>query len=439
MSIIEPIGSIFLRDPRDTQSKDRAMAHHDRTIAKKTNVPDDPSIAAMSGTSAVTAPALPETRVAPPKSRRKRLIVGIIALCILTGAGFWGQEYWTVGRFMVHTDDAYVTADVTLISSRVQGYVAQVPVIENATVKAGDVLVRLDNGDYVIALQTAQSRVATAADTLARIDAQIVAAQAGVAQSQAMAAKAEAQLRAAQSNARRVRALASSKVASQAQLDIAVEGLETAQSGVASATAAIATAEAQVGVLRAQHTEAEGAQRELELAAAQAQRNLDLTVLRAPTDGTIANLALKVGDLVNPGTRLAALVPLGALYVEANFKETQMGGVAPGAKAHISFDAASGQTFEGTVASISPATGSVFSLLPADNATGNFTKIVQRVPVRIAIPQEALNAGFLRAGLSVVIDVDRRTGKAARAVAEATPTPRSSQAAPDAPALPPVK
>lgn len=372
------------------------MSHHDRTMADKTQtVADTPREA---------------DKVTPRKNRRKRAILGTVALCALVGAGVLARDYWTVGRFMIDTNDAYVTANVTLISSRVQGYVADMPVAENADVKAGDVLVRLDDGDYRIALETAQSRVATAADTLARIDAQIAAAQAGVAQAQAMEQMAQAHLNAAQTTADRTQKLATSKVAAQAQVDTAIEDLQTTQASVASAKAAVLNAQAQVGVLRAQYAEAKGAQRELELAADQAQRDLDLTVLRAPADGTLANLTLEVGDLVNPGTRLAALVPLNGLYVEANFKETQMDGVAVGAEVHMSFDAAPGQDFEGKVASVSPATGSIFSLLPADNATGNFTKVVQRVPVRIAIPQDALDAGFLRAGLSVTVEVDSRTG-----------------------------
>lgn len=345
-----------------------------------------------------------------PMTLRKRGIVMLAGLTLILAGGTYAREYWADGRFMVHTDDAYVTADVTLISSRIQGYVAAVEVAENVAVQAGDVLLRLDDGDYAIALQVAQSRIASAGEMLNRIDAQIMAAQAGVAAARAQHDIADAQVRAAQSNADRVRSLAGRNVATQAQLDTAIEGLDTTTAGVAGADAAVASAQAQVGVLRAQRAEAVGARNELTLARAQAQRNLDLTVLRAPAAGTVANLTLEVGDLVNPGARLAALVPLDSLYIEANFKETQMAGIRAGATAKIAIDALPDVRFDGVVASISPATGSVFSLLPADNATGNFTKIVQRVPVRIAIPQAVLEAGGLRAGLSATIEVDSRTG-----------------------------
>ncbi|MBN2906202.1 MAG: HlyD family secretion protein [Rhodobacteraceae bacterium] len=310
---------------------------------------------------------------------------------------------------MVETDDAYVQADIALISSRVQGYVAALPATENAHVRAGDVLVRLDDGDYRIALATAKSRVDTAGRTLARIDAQTDAARAAVASAQAGRAAAEAQLRTASATLARISDLAKRNVATQAQLDTATEGFDTATANLAMARAAVTSAQAQVDVLIAQRAEAEGNRRELELAVAQAQRNLDLTVLRAPADGTLANLSLEVGDLVSPGTRLAALVPDDALYIEANFKETQMAGIAAGETVSVTLDALPGRTFEGVVASSAPATGSVFSLLPAENATGNFTKIVQRVPVRIALPTEAFATGQLRAGLSAVVTVDSRT------------------------------
>ena len=355
---------------------------------------------------AAPAPIAPE---APANTGRKKLVLDLVALAAVGAAGWKGEQYWTEGRFLVETDDAYVQADITLISSRVQGYVDQVLVSDNDHVRAGDVLVQLDAGDFEIALQTAQSRVATADQTLARIDAQTEADRPAVTQAQAGLDADRAQLRNAQANVERTRSLAEQGTVPQAQLDAAEEAFETATAGLAQAQAAIASAEAQVDVLTAQRAESEGSRHELELAVAQAQRNLDLTVLRAPADGTVANLALEQGDLVQPGARLAALVPDNSLYIEANYKETQMADVAPGATVHLAFDALPGQEFEGTVASTSPATGSVFSLLPADNATGNFTKVVQRVPVRIEIPEEALATGQLRAGLSAIVEVDRRT------------------------------
>ena len=397
------------------------MARHDRIIAKTADAEPTPTLTPPPVAVAVAAPA-------KPKSRRKQMVFLLVAVAAVVGAGTYGRSYWTDGRFMISTNDAYVTSDVSVISSRVQGYVANVDTTENRLVKSGDVLVRLDDGDYRIALQVAQSRAASAAQTLNRIDAQIVAAEAGVAQAEAQHDMADAQQRAAQSNADRVRQLAGKNVAAQAQLDTAVEGLDSGKASVAGADAAIANAKAQVGVLRAQRAEAVGTQHELGLAAAQAKRNLDLTVLRAPVDGMVANLNLEVGDLVSPGARLAALVPLDSLYIEANFKETQLSDLGLGAKVKITIDALPDASFDGTVDSIAPATGSVFSLLPADNATGNFTKVVQRVSVRIAIPQTALDAGGLRAGLSATVAVDTRTGAATFAAEAAKIVPAKTVA-----------
>jgi membrane fusion protein, multidrug efflux system len=379
----------------------------------------DPALAEKAGEvpTALEKPA-PVTAAPVKAGGRKKKVLGALAFVVLGLGGWYGNSYWTHGRYMIETNDAYVAADISMISSRIQGYVAAIPAHENAMVKAGDVLVQLDDGDYRIALQVAESRVATAGETLSRIDAQIVAARASVAQAEAMRDVAAAQLRNATTQADRVRRLAAENIAAQAQLDTAVDAQDTATATLASAAAALANAKAQISVLNAQHAESEGTLNELTLAVDQARRNLDLTTLRAPADGTIANLTLEMGDLVAPGARLAALVPQDALYIEANFKETQMSGITVGADVAIHFDALPGQSFAGKVLSLAPATGSVFSLLPADNATGNFTKIVQRVPVRIAIPQAALATGRLRAGLSSTVEVDRRTGQTLPAVAE---------------------
>ncbi|MEI4487762.1 HlyD family secretion protein [Frigidibacter sp. MR17.14] len=346
----------------------------------------------------------------PAGGGRKKKILGTVALVALLGAAWWGEGYWTEGRFMVETDDAYVQSDITLIASRVEGYVAQAPVKSNTHVKAGDVIVALDDRDTRIALDTAKTNFETAGDTLARIDAQIAAARASVQQAVASQDASEATLKNAQLNADRIRSLAATKVVSQSQLDSATETLDTATAGLAQAKAAVSSAEAQVKVLEAQRKESEGSRRQLELAVAQAQLDLEKTVLRAPADGVVSNIDLEPGDLVSPGTRLAALVPDGGLYVEANFKETQLHGVKVGAEVELTFDALPDHSFTGHVTSLAPATGAVFSLLPAENATGNFTKVVQRVPVRISVPDEAVATGALRAGLSTVATVDSRTG-----------------------------
>ncbi|ANT62009.1 hemolysin D [Salipiger sp. CCB-MM3] len=361
-----------------------------------------------------TRPAAPQPEQAtthedaapPKKSGRKKRILGGIALIALLAGGYEGYGWWTEGRFMVETDDAYVQADLSLVSSKLQGYVEEIPVQANQHVSKGDVLVRIEDGDYRIALEQAQAQLPTLERTLARIDAQTAAAQASVTQAEAELSAAEAALRTAQTAQVRAQGLAERKVTSQADLDDANEALETAKANKAAAEAAIKGAEAQVEVLKAERAETESSRREMELDIAQAQRDLDHTVLRAPFDGTVANIAIEEGELVSIGARLAAVVPDHGLYVEANYKETQLAHIQPGETAKVSIDALEGHEIEGRVVSVAPATGSVFSLLPADNATGNFTKIVQRVPVRIELPEDTPG---LRAGLSVVVEIDQRT------------------------------
>ena len=344
-----------------------------------------------------------------PKRSAKRFILPILIVAAIGAGGWYGYEYWTTGRFMVSTDDAYIQGDITAIAPKVTGYIDRIDVVANQRVKAGDPLVTLDNGDYTIAEEQAEAQIATEKLSLDRINAQIVAAKASLQQAQAGKLNAQAVLTNAQAGSVRAKQLHATSFASQSQLDDATAALDQAKANIASADAQIAAADANVGVLEAQYKEAEGSIRSLELAKDKAARDLGFTVIRAPVDGVIGNLAAKTGDLVSPGQRLAALVPVNALYIDANYKETQLRDIVVGQKVQVTVDALSGDKFEGTVASIAPASGAVFSLLPPENATGNFTKVVQRVPVRIALPPDALASGKLQAGLSVVVDVDTRT------------------------------
>ncbi|MBC7737307.1 MAG: HlyD family secretion protein [Candidatus Saccharibacteria bacterium] len=335
--------------------------------------------------------------------------MAVIALALIGLGATYGRAYWLDGRFMVTTDDAYVQGNIAQVSAKIQGYVSDIAVSENQIVAAGDVLVRLDDGDYKIALELAQSKIATQTETLKRIDAQTAAAKASVEQAQAHKDATEAALRNAQTVADRTHNLAETKAVAQAQVDTADATLDQATADLAGAKAQIASAEANVAVMQAEYLETQSGLRALELAVQQAQRNLELTSLRAPYAGTITHLTPQRGDLVSPGQILGAIVPTDQLYVEANFKETQLAGIKVGAVAKITVDGMPGQSLTGTITSISPATGSMFSLLPAQNATGNFTKVVQRVPVRISLPADVLAGSQMRAGLSVVVDVDSRT------------------------------
>lgn len=356
-------------------------------------------------------PSTPEISHVPPpvKRNKKRLILaGLIVLLGASALGY-GYHWWTVGRFIVSTDDAYVQADIAAIAPKVTGYIENIPVAANQSVKAGDVIFQLDSGDYQIALDEAEAKLTTQQHTLLRMKAQTEAAQAILMQANADQQASQAILTNAQSTIERVQKLHDTRFISQSELDNAQSSLDQARAKRANSDAQIASAKANIDVLNAQYNEAESITRSLELARDKAARDLSFTTIRAPFDGVIGNLSGKKGDLVSAGQRIAALVPTGELYIDANFKETQLNQIKTGETAHIYIDAINGERFDGKVVSIAPASGAVFSLLPPENATGNFTKIVQRVPVRITIPQEALASGKIRAGLSVLVDIDTRT------------------------------
>lgn len=345
---------------------------------------------------------------------KRVLLPGLIVVAVAGGL-WYGYDYLTVGRFMVSTDDAYVQGDIASIAPKVTGYIENIPVAANERVKAGDVIFQLDAGDYQIALDQAQAQLDTQQQTLARIKAQTEAARTTLQQAQADKQAAQAVFDNAQSTMTRVQKLHDTRFVAQSELDNAKSSLDQARAKLAGSDAQIASAKANIDVLNAQYKESESGVRSLELARDKAARDLSFTTLRAPFDGVVGNLSGKKGDLVTPGQKIAALVPVGQLYIDANFKETQLADIKGGETAHITVDAIDGESFEGKVASIAPASGAVFSLLPPENATGNFTKVVQRVPVRIMIPDDALNSGKIRAGLSVIVDVDTRTAPAQKA------------------------
>ncbi|EJZ18225.1 HlyD family secretion protein [Rhizobium sp. Pop5] len=358
---------------------------------------------------AQSAPA--QAPVAPPAAAKKRRspVLPIVVLALLAGGGWYGYEWWTNGRFMVSTDDAYIEGDIATISPKVTGYVAKVNVVANQEVKAGDILATLDNGDYQNALEQANAQIATEQLSLSRIDAQIEGAKASLVQAQAQKTALEATVRGAEIKQKRQSDLQAKSVGTTADLDDANTALDQAKANLAGGDANIVAAQANIAILEAQRKEAEGSVRSLEISRDKAARDLSFTVLKAPYDGIVGNRSVQEGDLVSPGQRLMALVPVHELYIDANFKETQIQHLVPGSKVNVHVDAYSDHPVVATVESISPASGSVFSLLPPENATGNFTKVIQRVPVRIALPQDALDSGRLRAGLSVVVDVDTRT------------------------------
>ena len=385
------------------------------------------------------APVVPAKEASAPakKKGKARFILPILLLGALGGAAWYGYDWWTNGRFMVETDDAYIQADVSTLGIKVAGYVASVPVQNGDRVRAGDVIVKLDDTDYRTAFEAAKAKRATQSATIDRIGQQFVAqeaavdsaaagidsANAGVDSANAGVDSANAEVVRAASAFDRAKVLAVQSFGSKAALDQATADRDRAAAGVASAKAAVTTAKASVTsakaalaaakanltVIKAQKDEAEQGAKELDVAVAKAQNDLDATIVRAPTDGIVGNRAAQPGQYVAPGSRLIALVPLQSIYIAANFKETQLGPLVAGQKVEVTIDSISGQTFEGVVGKTSPASGSVFSLLPPENATGNFTKITQRVPVRIEVPADLAISGKLLPGLSAIVSVDSRT------------------------------
>jgi membrane fusion protein (multidrug efflux system) len=393
------------------------------------STPDQPAAPAKTD----SAPQMPSgDSPAKPKSNGLRRVILALMLAGVIGAGaYYSHHWWTVGRFLVSTDDAYVKADMSVISSREAGYVTDVPVIDNQQVKAGQLLARIDARDYRIAVDAAKARIATQDATIARLKEQAKAQGALIDQAKAQIASAEAGLTRAAADFSRAQDLAAREFGSRQTLDQARAERDQAQAAVASAKAALVSAEANLGVINAQVEEAVRGRAELESNLDQANLNLSYTEVRAPFDGVVGNKAVQPGQYVTAGTRLLALVPLNTVYVEANYKETQLAGIHPGQTVDVEVDAADGRQFEGTVESIAPASGSQFSLLPPENATGNFTKIVQRVPVRIRVSGDAVSAGVLRPGLSVVTAVHTKADEPATAAEDrVATTTATAQAAP---------
>jgi len=355
----------------------------------------------------VVRPASPAADPAPPrKSNRGRYIRFVVLAAVLATAAYYGNEYWQVGRFQVSTDDAYVQADMSLIGTKLAGYVKALPFPDNSAVKAGDVILRLDSGDYELALATAKARVETQTATLATNAQQILAQQEQIKASEGQLASAQAGEQTATITQARASELLKSKVGNQQTMDTTTGALQTAKANVDVATANLASAKAQIGILNAQANAAQKQLAELNIAVTKAQNDLASTEIKAPFDGIIANRAVEPGQFVGVGSRLMALVPVQNSYITANFKETQLAEIHPGQKAQIIVDAFKNEKFEGVVESVAPGSGAEFSLLPPENATGNFTKITQRIPVKITLPSEL--AGKLRPGLSVNVSIDSR-------------------------------
>jgi membrane fusion protein (multidrug efflux system) len=345
------------------------------------------------------APAANQSVAAPAPRTARRLLMAGTAAALLAGASWYGWDYWTVGRFEVSTDDAYVKADNTTIAPKVSGYLSEVMVGDNEHVKSGQVLARIDDRDFKVALDQARADVAAAQAAVASKRAQLDVQQAVIEASKATLDVDTAAETFAEQENKRYTDLAATGFGS-------VQNAQGAQSRDASAVAAVARDKAnlasaikQDGLLRAEIAQAVAAAERANTLQRQAELNLSYTTIVAPIDGVVGNRTLRIGQFVQAGTQLMSLVPSSGAYVIANYKETQLTNVQPGQSVDIEVDMFPGKVVHGHVDSLAPASGQEFALLPPDNATGNFTKVVQRIPVKIALDSAGLD---LRPGMSVI-------------------------------------
>jgi membrane fusion protein, multidrug efflux system len=358
---------------------------------------------------APAAPASQASPAAPKRGKRRFVLMGFLALLALAAASY-GVYYVLVGRFYISTDDAYVRANNTMLGARVSGHIAAIVPADNTPVHAGEVVIRIDDGDYRIAVDAARTKIATQEATIERIGRQVTAQESAVEQAQANLASAEAGLKRAGLDYDRQQTLNNKGFASHATFEQSEAARDQGVAGVKAAQAAYDAARDNVDVTKAQQAEAKAQLAELKTQLAKAVRDLDFASVRAPVDGIFSNRLINVGDFVSVGQRLGNVVPLDDVFIDANYKETQLKRIRPGQPVTISVDAYGHRKFAGYVESISPAAGSVFTLLPPDNATGNFTKIVQRLPVRIRVPKAVARENLLRAGMSVYATVDTTKG-----------------------------
>jgi len=344
-----------------------------------------------------------ETAPKPAESLKnvglRRVLMAGAAVAVLAGASWYGWDYWTVGRFLVSTDDAYVKADNTTVAPKISGYLRKVLVGDNERVTAGQVLARIDERDFRVALDQAKADVAAAEAAIASKRAQLDVQQAIIDAAKATLDVDTANATFARQENKRYTDLAATGYGS-------VQNAQAAQSRDASALAAIerdkanfASALRQVGLLKAEITQAVAAAARANALQTQAELNLSYTTIIAPIDGVVGNRTLRTGQYVQAGTQLMSLVPTSGAYVIANFKETQLTNVQAGQPVDIDVDMFPGKPVHGHVDSLAPASGQEFALLPPDNATGNFTKVVQRIPVKIALDTSSVE---LRPGMSVI-------------------------------------
>jgi len=353
--------------------------------------------------------AAPTDHPEPARRRRLRpLLLTAVAIAALAGTADFGWRYWTAGRFAVATDDAYVKADSTTIAPKISGYIAAVLVGDNETVRAGQVLARVDDRDFKVSLAQAGAQAEAAEANIASKQAALAAQLSAIDAAKATLEADKADETFAEQNNDRYAQLAKSGYGSLQNAQLATSRIGIARAAVNRDRAALASAVQQLDVIKAELAQAQAALDGARAAQDQAALNLSYTMLVAPVGGVVGNRSLRVGQYVQAGTQLMAVVPTDAAYIVANYKETQLTAVRAGQMVTVEVDTYPGQVFRGRVDSLSPASGQEFALLPPDNATGNFTKVVQRIPVKIVLDRQGPLPVVLRPGMSVYPRIDTR-------------------------------
>lgn len=352
-------------------------------------------------------------------SMRKIILLCLVTVVVLSG-GWWLKNWWTEGRYWESTDNAYTQADITIISAKVPGIVEHVNVKNNQRVKAGDILIAMEKHTFNAQLAQAQAQVARARAAQTRLVTRQTLQESIIRAAAAEVRTAEAELKRAQLDLVRAEQLKNRGFAEKQRYDHAVTDVASGEAELARTQANLLAARAQSKVIAAEAEELTA-----KLAAAEAKQRITeialyLSDIRAPRAGVVGNKHVEPGEYIHVGARKMALVSLDEVWVSANFKETQLTKMLPGQQAKVEVDAFPGQLVDGVVDSLAPASGAEFSLLPADNATGNFTKIVQRVPVKILLDKNNPVVTRLRPGMSVLAKVDTRTGESDEKIA-ATP------------------
>jgi membrane fusion protein, multidrug efflux system len=350
-------------------------------------------------------PAIVKSR---PRFGRRQLALAGFALAVALGGVGYGRYWWNVGRFIESTDDAYAGGNVTPVAPHVAGFVAQILVTDNQYVRAGQLLVRVDARDFQAAFDHAQATADQRKAALAGLEAKFELQQSMIRQAEADLNAKAAHATWTGQDAVRYRDLAATTFGTRQNAERASAANEEARSATKSAEAGLAAARQRLTVLDAQIAEARAGVAQAKADLETARLNLGYTEICSPIDGYIGNRAAQVGAYVANGAYLLSVIPAQGLWVDANFKEDQLADMRPGQPVTVVADVLPGKTFHGHIESLAPGTGAVFSVIPPENATGNFTKIVQRVPVRVALDDGAASLRELRPGLSTTVSVDTR-------------------------------